>query len=223
VYALHLKRGNVAVNGSVYAYLDVAQVWLRWLLSLKQWGWVNSQVGYPILGYPFCIQQGRRQRLLLKQPSEACLRFFAERDGVQINHVELALDIITPFAWELKRAVIVGFVQRHHTTRTARRSKSNKKPRREVTIFPNDNFRTGDLGCRGSVFQAYDTKPSKVFGEFPCFHLEAKINGVRALRQLGISSLSDLLAFDHAQFWQRHFIVAEIDMARLGSLSRQPT
>jgi hypothetical protein len=145
------------------------------------------------------------------------LRSFAERDDVQVNRVEIALDIITPFAFELKRAASVGFVQRHHTTtRTARRSKSNWKPRREVTIFPNDNFRTGDLGCPGSTFQAYDDKPSKVTGEIDCFHLEVKVNGVRALRQLGINTLSDLLAFDHARFWQHHFIIAEIDMERVG-------
>ena len=168
-------------------------------------GWANGQVGTPILGYPFNIQQGGRQRLILTQPTEACLRFFAERDDVQVNRVELALDIITPFASELKRAAKVGFMQRRHTTRDARRP-------RKMTIFPNDNFRTADLGHPGLSFQPYDDKPSKVTGD-ACFHLEAKINGVRALRQLGVNSLSDLLDFDHARFWQRHFIIVEIDMA----------
>ena len=162
------------------------QVWLKQPLSPKEWGWANGQVGTPILGYPFNIQQGGRQRLILTQPTEACLRFFAERDDVQVNRVELALDIITPFASELKRAAKVGFMQRRHTTRDARRP-------RKMTIFPNDNFRTADLGHPGLSFQAYDDKPSKVTGEIDCFHLEAKVNGVRALRQLGVNSLSDLL------------------------------
>ena len=120
-----------------------------------------------------------------------------------VNFVEFALDIITPFAFELKREVSVGFVQRWHGTK-------------QVTIFPNGNFRTGDLGRPGLTFQAYDDKPSKVTGEIDCFHLEGKVNGVRALRQLGINSISDLLTFDHARFWQRHFITAEMDMARFG-------
>ena len=131
------------------------------------------------------------------------LALLCRADGVQINHAEIALDAITPFASELKRTVGVGIVQRRHGTK-------------QGTIFPNDNFRTGNPYRPGIVLQAYDTKPSKVYGEFPCFHLEAKINGVRALRQLGINSVSDLLTFDHARFWQRHFVVAEINMARLG-------
>jgi hypothetical protein len=201
----YLKRHDASVKASVYAYVDVVRLWIRRPLSRKEWGWVNGEVGHPLLGYPFKIQQGGRQRLLLTQPSEACLRFFAERDDVTINYAEIALDSITPHASEMKREVRVGFLQRWHGTR-------------QVTIFTEDedNFRTADRGCRGLSFQAYDTKPSKVTGEVDCFHLEAWINGVRALRQLGISSLSDLLVFDHARFWQRYFVIAAIDMERLG-------
>jgi len=152
------------VKTPVYAYLDTVQVWLKPPLSRKEWAWVNAQVSHPLLGYPIHIQCGGRQRLILTQPSEACLRFFADRDGVQGNRVELALDIITPFASQLKHEASVGFLQRRHGTR-------------QSTIFPGDNFRTADLGCRGPNFQAYDDKPSKVYGETDCFHLEAKING----------------------------------------------
>jgi hypothetical protein len=74
--------------------------------------------------------------------------------------------------------------------------------KRRWTVFDNGNFRTADLGHPGISFQPYDDKPSKVTGE-DCFHLEAKINSVRALRQLGINSISDLFTFDHAKFWQR--------------------
>jgi hypothetical protein len=141
----HLKRAHAGVKADdqqVYVYFDVVRIWLKQPLSQKEWGWVNGQVGTPLLGYPFNIQQGRRQRLILTQPSEACLRFFADLDG-QINHVELALDIITPHASELKQAALRGFVQRRHLTK-------------QGTIFTKDdaNFRTGDLGCRGTVFQA---------------------------------------------------------------------
>lgn len=199
----HVGPSHANVKPSVRAYVDVAQVWLRPPLSRKDWAWVNGQVGHPLLGYPFNIRCGGRQRLILTQPSEACLRFFAARDGTELNRVELALDIITPFASQLKQWASVGFLQRHHG-------------RREITIFPGDNFRMADLGCRGRNFQAYDDKPSKVYGETDCFHLEAKITGVAALRRLGINSVSDLLTFNHARFWQRHFIIAKIDMARLG-------
>jgi hypothetical protein len=164
--------------------------------------WLNSQVGTPLFGYPFIIQRGGRQRLILTQPTEDCLRFFADRDDVTVNYVEIALDIITPFAWQLKRAVIVGFLHRWHG-------------KRKWTIFDNGNFRTADLGHPGLFFQPYDTKPSKVTDE-GCFHVEAKINGVRALRQLGIHTISDLFTFDYAKFWQRHFHIVEIDMAKLG-------
>jgi hypothetical protein len=41
---------------------------------------------------------------------------------------------------------------------------------------------------------AYDDKPSKVTGEVDCFHLESKVNGVAALRRLGIHSVADLFA-----------------------------
>ena len=82
-------------------------------------------------------------------------------------------------------------------------------------MFDNGNFRTADLGHPGIFFQPYDDKPSKVTGE-DCFHLEAKIKSVRALRQLGINTVSDLFTFDHARFWQRYFLIVEIDMAKLG-------
>lgn len=144
-----LRRPRAAVKRlcDVWVYFDVVQVWLPRPLSRKELRWVNGQVAYPILGYPFLIQQGGRQRLILKRPSEACLRFFAERSAT-VNFVEFALDIITPFAFELKREVSVGFVQRWHGTK-------------QVTVFPNGNFRTGDLGRPGLTFQAYDDKPSR--------------------------------------------------------------
>jgi hypothetical protein len=197
---LALPDGNV----KAYAYFDVVHAWLRRPLSRKELTWVNDgQVGTPIFGYPFKIQRCGRQRLILKQPSEECLRFFARRDDVTGNYVEFAIDIITPFAWQLKQATKVGFLQRWHRTKQSR-------------IFANDNFRTADLGHPGLSFQAYDDEESKVTGEFPCFHFEAKVSGVRALRQLGVNTISDLFAFDHARFWQRYFVMVEIDMEKLG-------
>jgi hypothetical protein len=199
-----LKASPANVKAPVYAYVDVAQVWLKRPLTRKEMLWVNGQIGHPLLGRPFVIQRGRRQRLRLTRPTEVCLRFFAERDD-QLNHVEIALDIITPFARELKRATRFGFVQPRHGSRKS-------------TIFDdNGNFRTADLGHPGVSFQAYDDKPSKVTGEFPCFHFEAKITRVAALRRLGIHSVADLLTFDHAKFWHRHFVVHEIGgLAKLG-------
>ena len=195
---------NVKLASPVYCYVDVLQTWLKHPLSRKEWAWVNGQVSHPLLGFPFNIRRGRKQRVRLLQPSEACLHFFAERDDLESNHAEIALDIITPHAAQLKRTTGVGFLQRWHRTK------------QRMFFLPGDNFRTDDLGRPGTSFQGYDDKPSKVTGELPCFHFEAKINGVRALRRLGINSIADLLAFDHAQFWQRHFIIAEIDMVKLG-------
>jgi hypothetical protein len=166
-------------------------------------------MAWPSAITPVIIHRGGRQRLIVTQPSEECLHFFAERDDAQVNRVELALDIITPFASQIKRAAKAGFIQRRHTTRNALRP-------RKITIFDNDNFRTADLDHPGIFFQAYDDKPSKVTGEIDCFHLEAKVNGVRALRQIGISSISDLFTFDHARFWRKNFIIVEIDTERLG-------
>jgi hypothetical protein len=45
VCALHLKRGNAAVNGSVYAYADVLHVWLKQPISNKERRWLNNHCG----------------------------------------------------------------------------------------------------------------------------------------------------------------------------------
>ena len=83
-------------------------------------------------------------------------------------------------------------------------------------VFPNENYRTGKLHRQGVVFQAYGDQPSKVTGEFVCFHLEAKITSSRALRRIGITHPKDLLSFDVNAFWDNNLIFLDVDRERLG-------
>ena len=111
----HLQPPCDAVKATpIFAYVDVVRVWLRHPLTTGERRWVNRQVGNPLRKYPFNIRRGTWQRLILTQPSEACLQFFAKRDDARINYVELALDLITPHARQLKQECVAGFMQRWH-------------------------------------------------------------------------------------------------------------
>jgi hypothetical protein len=61
---------------------------------------------------------------------------------------------------------------------------------------------------------------SRITGELNVLHLEWRLNRLRSVRNAGIESGRDLLAFDHRQFWEKKLLLYDIEPERLGRLLR---
>jgi hypothetical protein len=75
---------------------------------------------------------------------------------------------------------------------------------------------TGRSHRPGRTFVAYSDRPSKLNPESSCCHIEARYQGIVALRKIGIHTASDWISFDHRAFWQKYLRFYEIDLTRLG-------
>jgi hypothetical protein len=152
----------------LYAYVDVAQVWLKEPLNARQVAWLSGQCGSPLLGGHFkkskppwwdrSYQQGFR----LCQPSKQAIEFLAQRNDVLVTYAELALDVIMPDeqSCSLLRDLFDNhFVQRWHGNR-------------ETERFTGVGGRTGKRSKRAINISWYTDRPSKITGEIPCFQPE---------------------------------------------------
>jgi hypothetical protein len=110
------------------------------------------------------------------------------------------------FNSEEERDAAHEFVGRHHIKRWhgKQRAKVHKGTRytgqRRV---PNKLVTYGDQPCR-------------VSGEIHCLHLEWRLNGARALRRAGITTVSQLLELDHRQFWKERLLLRRVNLEALG-------
>jgi hypothetical protein len=207
VFKIEPVDGPVTVKD----YVDVLAVWLPEPLSLKDLRHLNSHSAkmtvsrYPLAWAP------RWQGIRLYQPQRQAIEFLAEHPEVLVTYAEIARDVIRDDEAQVQAWLDHTYghlIQRWHGQRRQRR-------------WQNGNWRSADLakdGRRivGTVFQAYGDRHSKVTGEFNCCHLEAKVFGSVALRRIGISHPEDLLDFDYQAFWDRYFLILDVDRERLG-------
>jgi hypothetical protein len=99
------------------------------------------------------------------------------------------------------------FVQRWHNTQ--------ETSHHQATTY------TGSSHRPGRRFVAYSDRPSKLDLKSNCCHIEARYQGIVALRSIGTNTASDWLSFDQHAFWKKHLCFYEIDLARLGRWSRR--
>lgn len=67
---------------------------------------------------------------------------------------------------------------------------------------------------RGRNFGLYADKESKLPGPWAgraCAHFESRLSGSKAIKEAGIGSMSDLLAFDHPGYWARTIRLKRIE------------
>ena len=193
-------------------YIDLAQIWLPNALRGRSLRRLVEVSVHPVWGAPF-IENGParfdpmyRQRIRLCQPTRAAVDLLAEQDGALLNSAEIARDRVFDDDESVQASLEYyrqHFVQRWHG-------------KKQVRVWDSGNFRTGDLEKPGVVFQGYGDRPCRVTGEIHCFHFEAKLKGVEALRRARITNLRDLIDFDFDAFWQRHELLLEVDRERLG-------
>lgn len=165
--------------------------------------------------YPF------RERLQVVGPNPEVYKFLASLDdripdstGKLPEHdlrpplitcLEITLDIILSDEKVLRTAFDAlkrCFVQRWNG-------------KHETVEFGNGGMSTGRR-WPGRYFTAYISKPSPVTGEVDCLHLEYRICSARAVRDIEVQSVSDLLTFDHTRFWKKNLVFLDIDFRRLG-------
>jgi hypothetical protein len=161
-------------------------------------------------GYPWL--------LTVVNPNKAALRRLAGLRGVA-THVEVALDevVASDIAAAARQDLFDGhFVVRRHRTMRSKRYPSGRGASSRAKPEPGER-------SDGHYFIWYSDKPSKPGGEPFCLHMEARYQGVEAVRRFGIHDprdLLNLLTFDHETFWHRHLTLYSLDRERLGRWHR---
>lgn len=205
-----------------YAYFDKIQFWVLNPLHSKTIASLGKQCGrgdIHVVNRPARFSAQYRQRIELRQSSDEALAWLAGHDDVLINRVEIAIDFV--FKSWAARDDFWRFLHRH----SARRWHGKNQ---EIRIVGSDSdagddavgtrYDAGRSAPNGIVF--YPTKHSRVTGEVDCLHLEWRSKGLASVRRVGINSGRDLIEFNHRQFWQKHLLLYDVDIERLGRLNR---
>lgn len=216
---------------AAWPYLDKIQFWLRKPIGNPEISSLRQQCGRGGVhaeGRAARFDARFRQRVELRQPSAEALQWLAMRRDALINRAEIALDLI--FGDRNKRDDVFEFlhyrlVRRWHGKRQnvklVRGVKHPRKRRRVPEIveevgFGHTRYDAPRSAPNGIAF--YHQPFSRLTGELDCLHLEWRLNGLRAVRNAGISSGRDLIQFDHRSFWNERLLLYEVDEARLGRL-----
>jgi hypothetical protein len=180
---------------------------------------------------PSRFGQGYRQRLELRQPLQTALQWVAERDDALVNRVEITLDYIFD-SWSdrdqaqefLHFHLIRRWRSKRQQVRLYRTSKQldSRGRRTAERVYEIEDARTRYDSGRWSRngITVYVENHSRVTGELFCLHLEWRANGLRAVQSAGIKSASDLLEFDHHEFWKKRLLLVDVDSERFGRIVR---
>jgi hypothetical protein len=212
---------------AVYYYFDRIQAWMKrpvdqaTLARLrKSCGDLHRDDQAAAFDYHY------RQRLTFYQPQPEVLRWLAERDGVRVNLVEVAIDYIyengpdrdDAFAY-LHRHLIRRWHGRRQLVRISKKSRRAPHSRHAADGKLGGTRYDGPRTASNRT-ALYRCRFSRVTGETDVLHLEWRLKGLRAVQKAGIRSAADLPMFNHRRFWQRRFLLVDIDPERLGRLIR---
>jgi hypothetical protein len=195
---------------AIYAYADQAQVWLVRPVTGKKRESLEKECGKGGLDVRDMVPRWDRsrsyeQRLQLRQPSRKALEILAQRGGVHLNRAELALDLVFATADELQAAY--EFACRH----SYKKYRGKQKVRYYHNAFTDQSTRYSAARAL-NLIAIYADKPCRIDGSLFCLHFDWRISGAEALRRAGITSVGDLLDFDHRAFWERHLRMRAVDL-----------
>ena len=146
------------------------------------------------------------QILHICQPSRQCLQLLESiaRGRYYISYLEVALDFLTKDTFVACR--LRDFFYRHLSVvhHRARRLSGTQH-----VIYWSGQRKTPNS------FALYSSRPSKVTGG-PCCHLETRTRSKRAVADLGVRVLSDLLVLDRHNFWRKKMRLQKVDHTKLG-------
>jgi hypothetical protein len=200
-----LASAAAAVKPSgIYAYIDVVRIWMKTPLPPHLFDWLDRHCdgGARAPDWPCRFDWHYRQCLHLYQPDREALAFLARRNGVRLTYVEASLDWVFAFLDQCEDAYAV--LDRHHVKNHQRDGLRYKKGTRYAGRRTSPN-----------TLVIYADRHSKATGEIHCVHLDWRLRG-RALQQAGITSVADLLDFDHHRFWRDRLTLYAIDVRKLG-------
>lgn len=193
----------------IHGYIDVVHLWVKRPLDRTSLAMLRSRCGpggVNLRPGPGRFDLNYQQMVQLSQPSPQALAWFAERDDVHMNYVEIALDWMFDNAWT--KAEAKQFVHQHLV----------KKRHRGQGIRWYEGTRYTDRRWAPNGVVVYDDKPSKVTGQTQCLHIEWRIAGVNTLRRLELDTVEKLIELDHRQFWKDRLLLYKLDVERLGRL-----
>jgi hypothetical protein len=212
---------------AVYNFFDRIQAWMKRPVDQATLSRLRKLCGdLHRDDQPAGFDYHYRQRLTFFQPQPEVLRWLAERHGVRINRVKIAIEYI--YEDQNDRDNAFEYLHRHlirlwHGRRQPIRikMKSKRAPHRRPPTHGKLSGTRYDAGPTAASLTAfYRAEYSRVSGELDALHLEWRAKGWRAVQRTGIRCAADLLRFDHRRFWQRRFRLVDIDPERLGRLIR---
>jgi len=205
-------------------YIDTVQIWLRTKPTPELMRFLEAHSGSVRLfgKYRALFDLSYRWRLQLHQPEAAALKQLARDATHYLNMLHLALDLIFASPTKQDRAFI--FASEKMIRRRTRKKAQVKFGRGSQDKWDgaksawNANCRYDDGENAANRIALYTDDHSRITGEMNVLHIEWRKVGKPSLRQLGINSLDDLLAFDQRQFWAKKLVAFEFDPEKLGRL-----
>jgi hypothetical protein len=151
----------------------------------------------------------REHELLLTivKPNRYALEWLADGNlpHAVCSYVECARDFLTADRFDALR-LFDRFIFCHY----------HKCHGKHQTRIIDDTYYSGERRA-GRWFAAYCDKPSKITNGH-CLHIELRVQGMRALEQLGVYTLRDLLVlYDNpGEIWRHNLKLVDIDLEQLG-------
>ncbi len=201
------------------ACFDRVQVWLKAPETARRLAELRRHCGrLHVDNRPSSFDRAYRQRLELKQPNDAALRWLAAHSDGLVNRLEVALDFVFDTAAERDDAF--EFLHRHlvrrwHGKQTVRAIRGGTTALLTEEIEQANTRYDGSRAAR-NVIAFYREDHSRITGEGNCLHLEWRAKGAHAVRQAGVQSVKDLFDFDHRGFWQKRLVLIQVEPERLG-------
>lgn len=192
----------------VIPYFDKVQAWSKTHLSAAELAHLRDHCTtvHRMKKKPrFNRGQGYCEFLVLRQPDDEALNFLAQRQGLLVNLLEVALDWI--FESEDERDHASDLVAQLHV-------KKWRRPGMQVRLVGSTRY--SDPRGASNNFVLYPDKACRITGDQYCVHLEwrMRLDGIKSLHL----TAEQLIRFDHFAFWERRLLFFDVDRRELGRL-----
>ena len=198
-------------------YLDVVQTWLSKAITPGHARRLRRLCGdLHVLEEPMRHNPKWVMRLQARQACRDYLEALQKIEASQpilINYVELARDECCAGRREIEAL---------HAHRCAHELRLWHPKRQDTRAYDDSRGNTYDAARKKArVLTRYMEEHCRITGELDCLHSEFRLMGVQSVRRAGIHAVSDLINFDHVQWWQaKTRVVTTPDVERLGRLVR---
>jgi hypothetical protein len=205
-------------------YFDKVQIWLEQAIGNTEINALEKMCGQGGIYHenrPARFSSRFRQRIELRQPTDAALSGLGNYGRGLVNRLEVSIDYIFSSVEQCDAAF--AFLHFHLVRRWHGQCQMVKlvgAGGRVVCEIGLDETRY-DAGRAANKTVFYRTAASRITDEPHCLHFEWHLNGARAVAAAGIGSPADLAKFDHRSFWHARLLLQEVVAAEcLGRIVR---